>query len=107
MVRVLVFGLILALSIGLAHWTSTKIPYAVDVSSFFFGLGVAALTGFAWMQINGWWSTVTKPFKPMKVTLETKETPAQVNFASLFAIARGVIVIGVIVTAIIYILANS
>jgi hypothetical protein len=106
-VRAIVFGALLLGAIGLAFWSSTKISYPVDVGSFLFGLGVAALTGFAWMLLHGWWSTVTKPFKPMKVMLETKETPAQVNFASIFAIVKGIIVIGTLIAAIILILANS
>jgi hypothetical protein len=80
MVRPLLLAVILLLSIGLAHWASTKILYQVDVVSFSWGLGVAALTAWAWMMLHGWWSAVTKPFKPLKVTLETKETSAQVNF---------------------------
>jgi hypothetical protein len=106
MSRAFIFGVILLLSIGLARWASTKIPYQVDVVSFFGGLGVAALTGWAWMMLNGWWSTVTKPFKPLKITLETKETPAQVNFASILAIAIGIIIIGIVIAVIILIIAN-
>jgi hypothetical protein len=107
MVRLLILAVIVLLSIGLAHWASTKILYQVDVVSFSWGLGVAALTAWAWMMLHGWWSAVTKPFKPLKVTLETKETPAQVNFASILAIAEGIVFIGIVIAAVIMIIANS
>ena len=107
MVRAIVFGALLLGAIGLAFWTSTKISYSVDVGSFLFGLGVAALTGFAWMLINGWWSTVTKPFKPQVMVLETKEIPAQVNYGSIFALTKGMVVIGALMAAIILILGNT
>ena len=105
--RLLILGVILLLSIRVAHWASTKIPYQADVVSFSLGLGVAALTSWAWMMLHGWWSAVTKPFKPLKVTLETKETSAQVNFASILAIGEGIVFIGIVIAAVIMIIANS
>lgn len=106
MVRASVFGAIFLLVLGLAYWISTKIHYAVDFWSFLFGLGVAGLTGWAWMQIGNWWATIHRPFEPMRVVLRTEQTPAQVNLAMVWAIVQGILVIAGIVVVIILILAN-
>lgn len=107
MVRAFILGTIFSLSVALAYWASNKISYNVDIGSLGFGLGIAALTGFAWAMLNGWWTTVTRPFRPMTVTIETRETPAQVNLAAMWAIAQSIIVIGIVIAAAIWIVANS
>jgi hypothetical protein len=106
MVRASIFGAIFLVSLGFAYWVSTRISYVVDLLSFLFGLGVAALTGWAWMQIGNWWTTVHRPFEPMRVVLRTEQTPAQVNLAMVWAIVQGILALTGVVVAIILILSN-
>jgi hypothetical protein len=105
--RGFIFGTIFSLSVALAYWMSNKIPYNVDIGSLGFGLAIAAVTGYCWAMLNGWWSTVTRPYKPMTITLETKQTPSQVSFASILAIAKGIIFIAAVIAAVIWIISGG
>jgi hypothetical protein len=69
-------------------------------------VGVATLTGFAWMLIGNWWTAVHRPFEPMRVVLQTQQTPAQVNRAMIWAIVQGIFVMAGIVVVAIFIAAN-
>ncbi|MBM3127589.1 MAG: hypothetical protein FJ009_03030 [Chloroflexi bacterium] len=106
MVRGFIFGTIFSLFVALAYWVSNKLPYNVDVGSLGFGLAIAALSGAAWAMLNGWWSTVTKPYRPMTITLETKQTPSQISFASIWAIAKGIIFIAIVIAVIVLMLSS-
>ena len=106
MFRFIVLGVLFTLFIVLAHWLCSKISYSADASSFLLGLGVATLTGFAWMLIGNWWTAVHRPFEPMRVVLQTQQTPAQVNRAMIWAIVQGIFVMAGIFVVAIFIAAN-
>lgn len=106
MLRFIVLGVLFTLFIVLAHWLCSKISYSAETSSFLLGLGVATLTGFAWMLIGNWWTAVHRPFEPMRVVLQTQQTPAQVNWGMSQAIVQGILVLAILIAAVILIIAN-
>ncbi|MBI5302467.1 MAG: hypothetical protein HY868_10040 [Chloroflexi bacterium] len=56
--------------------------YRVEMLSFIGGLVAAAIMGLLSFRVNEWWGTVTRPYKPQTVRLETRETPAQITGAA-------------------------
>jgi hypothetical protein len=83
--RLIPFAVILGIITYLAWWTSEQLRLTLDRTSFIFGIVVAALTGWAWFQVSDMWSTATRPYRPQKVTLDTRETPSQIGCASFWA----------------------
>jgi len=83
--RLIPFAVIFGIFIYLAWWASEQLGYTLDWTWFVVGLSVAALTGVTCVMVNGWWSTATRPYRPQKVTLETRETPSQIGCASFWA----------------------
>ncbi len=89
MIRSLLFSLIFGASFGLIYLAAERLRLALDYVSLGAGLLIAAITGWTWFMVNNWWSVVTRPYKKQTITLETKETPAQITNAAFWAKVRG------------------
>lgn len=83
----LVFVL-LALLFGYAGWyvMTNWLGRSVDQLSFFCGVGVTLVAAFITFRLQNWGNAATRPGRPQTVTLQTRETPAQITRASLAAI---------------------
>ena len=88
MTRFIGFTVICGIYTYLAWRISTWLGYAFDEVSFGAAIAVAALTGITWFWVSDWWSTMTKPFRPQTVKLDTKETPSQIGCNALSAIVQ-------------------
>jgi len=86
--RLIPLAIIFSIYIYLAWWTSEQLGYTLDWMWFGVGMFVAALIGGTWFLVSGWWSTAIRPYRPQKVTLDTKETPSQIGCASFWATVR-------------------
>ena len=88
-------------SYGYLAWQiSVRLGYTFDAISLVAAFSVAALTSFTWVLVTGWWGTITKPFAPQTVKLETKETPFQIGFSAFWAFVKlsvGIIVVAVLI----------
>jgi len=85
MFRFLRLILFSCLSVWLVFRISAELSWPIELRSFLLGVLAAALVGFAEFQINAWWTAVTKPYQPLTVKIETKETPSQVTSAATTA----------------------
>ena len=96
MIRFIKFTAILFVFSQLAWQALESSETALDPGSFVVGIAVAGLTGWAYFLISDWWSSVTRPYHPQTVKHETKETPAQITFAALWALVKGIIFVGIL-----------
>ncbi|HLF26136.1 MAG TPA: hypothetical protein VJG32_07360 [Anaerolineae bacterium] len=69
----------------------------LDDTSFGIGIGVATLAGFIVFQLQDWWSSATRPYRPQSVKIETKETPAQITFEAIFSFVKVIVVIALVI----------
>lgn len=83
-----------------------RLGFIIQPGSYIDGLIVAAIIGYIWMWLGNWWGIVHRPFEPMRVVHETRQTPAQVNRAMLWAIVRGILIIAVLLVAAIVFIAT-
>ncbi len=95
--RNIIFFLILGFLILVTGRITTSWGVVLDRVSFIIGIGVALLTGFVVFWLDSWWSTFARPYRPQSVKMDTKETPAQISRASLGALFRLILIVGVIV----------
>ena len=101
--RFVPFAVIFGIFIYLAWWASEQLGYALDGTSFWVGIFVAAVTGFFWFLVSDWWSTATRPYRPQTVTLTTRETPSHIGCASFWATVRLFVFAVVVIVVIIWI----
>lgn len=76
--RPVFLSIVLGIYVYLAWRVSELLGHTLDGASFTAAIAVTALTGFTWFLVNGWWSTVTRPCRPQKVTSGTRGTPSQI-----------------------------
>ena len=94
------FVLVLSIFAYLAWQVSESSGIVLDPLSFIIGVVVAGLAGATLFLVGDWWSSVTRPYQPQTVKLETKQTPSQVTFAAFRALLKGIIVIILVIIAI-------
>jgi hypothetical protein len=75
-------AILAAVSSYIALRLADSFSLRIESSSYFAGLGTAALAEFIRFTIANWWSAMTQPYKAQEVKLETKETPAQIVSAA-------------------------
>jgi len=95
------FAFFLAIYCYLAWRASESLGIPLDPASFAVGIAAAALTGGTLFLINNWWDTITRPYRPQTVRLETRETPSQITWVAFRALLLGIIVIVALVAAVI------
>ena len=95
------FVLILCIYGYVAWQVSESLGIALDLVSFSVGIFVAGLAGGTLFLISDWWSSVTRPYQPQVVKLQTKETPSQITTGALLALLKGILFILVVLAALI------
>ena len=95
MFRLLRLGSFFYISTWLVFNLAAGLSIRIELWSFVAGVCAAMFTGFAEFQINEWWSTIVKPYKPQSVKLETKETPSSITSAATKARFFGGLFVGV------------
>jgi uncharacterized transporter YbjL len=96
-IRLIVFALIILVANLGAFKLAATIGIAIDPRSYIFGLAVAVAVGYVWFKVDGWRGRVGRPSQPLTVTLQTKETPAQVTAAAIEGLFLFLLAVGVLV----------
>jgi len=60
----------------------------LDMTSFFAGVVATGAFGFVWFLVNNWYSALSGMSRSQSVSMETKQTPAQVTIGSIVAFLK-------------------